>query len=482
MFLNLPFWGKGLPYKEAGGGVGFTRGGSSSLAWYKSKYRVPLLDMLGAATILKKNFHNIQVYDAQFCRTKDFDSFFNHLKTYNKPEIAFIRTSLPTLNNDIRIVEKLKRKWPDTIFAVFGPCFYSNYVIDYAKYRKVFDLIISSEIEAVIKDLYEKKDRCNLPGVYRKSGNSYTVSDPGRLLSNLDEIPPLDYSIGDYATLDRFLLQTSKGCPMACKFCPYYLCQGSKLRVKSIDKTVDEIKTIVDTFKKKEILFRDPNFTFLRQRTHEFCKSLLEKSIKFKWICETDLHTLGPDDLELMSQAGCMQIAFGVESANLKAMKDGMHGKPPRINILKSNIKKCKELGIKIRAMYLLGIKGDSLENILETIRLSTELGADFSAFGLPNFYPDSNLFNDALAAGKIPTLESPDKVIEYFETISNHSRPPLVYTEGIEIEDLELLRDLANYTNWIRVSSFFGKFKKIVKKYKIKSRLEKRLSCPIDI
>ncbi|MBL7068279.1 MAG: radical SAM protein [Candidatus Omnitrophica bacterium] len=483
MFLSLPFWGKGLPYKEAGAGVGFTRRGGSTSRWYRSKYKEPILDMLGAATILKSEGHDIQVYDAQFYKTKDFDDFFNHLKTYEKPEMALIRTSLPTLNNDIRIVEQLKRRWPDTIYAVFGPCFYSDYVVDYVKYRKTFDLIIVSEIETVIGDVYEKKSHCDAPGVYRKIGGDYIISNPTRLMSDLEKIPPLDYSLIDYPKLERFFLQTSKGCPVSCKFCPYYLSQGSKFRVKSITRAVDEVKTVVSNFGAKRILFRDPNFAFLHQRTHEFCKALLKQPIKFEWHCETDLHRLRPDDLELMSQAGCTRIAFGVESANLMGIKNKMHGKPPQVDILKEDIKACKALGIETRAMYILGIKGDSLGNILETIKLSMELKADISAFGLPNFYPGSNLFNDALKAGRIPILKPfNEEAIGYFDAISNQSEPPLIYVEGLEIEDLKLLRDLGFYTNLVRISRMASKLKKMVKKYRIKKRLKKRLSFPIDV
>ena len=473
MFLSLPFWGRGIPHKEAAAGVGFTHGNGS---WLKSKDTTPILDMLNAATILKSSGCDIQVYDAQFYRTKDFKGFFNHIKNYKKPNIAFVRTSLPTLNNDIRIIEKLRKEWPDTIYAVFGPCFYSDYVIDYVKYRNVYDMIISSEIEAVIEDVYKHSLSTEVSGVYKRKGQTYSISNTARLMCDLDKLPVPDYSLSEYSKLDRFLLQTSMGCPIACRFCPYYLSQGARLRKKSVDKTVKEIKNIVVQFKPKEILFRDPNFGFSRSRIHEICNAVLKHGIKFKWICETDLHTLTPSDLELMSKAGCVKIAFGIESANLKGMKEHMHGKPPKIDIIRRNLKICKTLGIKTRAMYILGIKGDTLEAIFETIKLSREMRADLSAFGLPNFYPGSNIFDDAMKAGAIPDSKATDKNIEYFETISTHNMPPMIFVDGIELEDLKLLKNFAYYINLMSVSPMYTRIKKIAPFYKTRRKLKKRL------
>ena len=76
----------------------------------------------------------------------------------------------------------------------------SDDAIKYVKSKKIFDGIITSEIESVITDIIKSKNNKNLPsGVYYKYKNFYKINNVKRLLTNMESLPLLSYHL-------RFLL------------------------------------------------------------------------------------------------------------------------------------------------------------------------------------------------------------------------------------------------------------------------------------
>ena len=136
------------------------------------------------------------------------------------------------MSSDLNIVEKIKFIWPDTPFYVFGPLFSSQELVDYVKDKKLFDGIIISEIESVIIDIIEKQGIKCIPGLYYLNPSGYYICDkPTRKLVDMEKLPFLAYEFVDYKKIDRFIIQTSRGCPKACNYCPYYLAQGNRQKL-----------------------------------------------------------------------------------------------------------------------------------------------------------------------------------------------------------------------------------------------------------
>ena len=54
----------------------------------------------------------------------------------------------------------------------------------------------------------------------------------------------------------------------------------------------------------------------------ELCNRILNDNIKFKWIVTTRIELLDEELLKLMSDAGCIAIAFGLETLYLQTQKN----------------------------------------------------------------------------------------------------------------------------------------------------------------
>ncbi len=56
-------------------------------------------------------------------------------------------------------------------------------------------------------------------------------------------------------------MQTSRGCPYTCSYCPYPVAQGHKYRTRSPANVLAEFDYLVKSFGLKNLVIRDPEFT-----------------------------------------------------------------------------------------------------------------------------------------------------------------------------------------------------------------------------
>ena len=198
--------------------------------------------------------------------------------------------------------------------------------------------------------------------------------------ANLDEIPFPKWDIFDYKKFSfspvmeekpfGFML-SSRSCPYTCYYCPYRL--SSPFRARSVKNVADEMEHLVNNYGVKAVMFRDALFTFDRKRTEELCAEIKKRKIKLKWVAETRLDLLDKELIDVLYDAGMRVLKVGVESVDLKLLKD-VRRKPIGIVHQEEIIKYCDKKGIKVVAFYIVGLPNDKKENILDTIKYAKKL------------------------------------------------------------------------------------------------------------
>ena len=163
---------------------------------------------------------------------------------------------------------------------------------------------------------------------------------------------------------------TSRGCPMRCAFCESNEIWGRKVRWVPFDTVKREIDEIVD-LGFTAIQFYDDIFPLNKERTLRMMEALgrYHRTQGLIWRCflRTDVIEKcgGRDYLEQMHEAGLREVFAGVESAS---------------NRIKQNIRKgttieqdtrvmgwCKELGIRFKAAFILGLPGETMDTMEAT-------------------------------------------------------------------------------------------------------------------
>ena len=177
-------------------------------------------------------------------------------------------------------------------------------------------------------------------------------------------------------------LLSSRGCPYGCDYCPYPVSQGLAWRFRSPGNVVDEMEHLVEDLGIQYVLFRDPMFSLRLDRTVEICEEIQRRGLNVRWKCETRADRLDEPTLSAMAAAGCESINFGVESAEM-AIQANVGRAPISQERIVETVELCRKLGIKTFCFFIIGLPGDTVETILETIAFAIRLrpnGVQFTA------------------------------------------------------------------------------------------------------
>lgn len=190
--------------------------------------------------------------------------------------------------------------------------------------------------------------------------------------------------------------QFSFGCPFTCEFCIDNQ-QYRKLLYREVDDMVAELVEI-ERCGFREVYFKDLTFGLNFALTAEFLRKLIEQKLKLRWLCTTRIDVARPELLDLMRQAGCYGIEFGVEhhkeSTRLRVDK---RVSEERIRSVFAN---CQSLGIETTAFIMLAFEDDTEQDVRDTIRFAQALNANYVSFNVVNALPGTEYAERARREG----------------------------------------------------------------------------------
>ncbi len=200
------------------------------------------------------------------------------------------------------------------------------------------------------------------------------------------------------ASRSRFTTMiTSRGCPFRCSFCDRSV-GGRRWRARSAESVVDELEHVVDRFGVGFISFYDDNFTFKPSRVAEICELILSRGIDVEWKCEGRVDNTDPELLRLMRAAGCRLIAFGVESGNEASLR--RLRKDIDLSESRRAFAQTREAGIRSLAYMILGVPGETANEVRKSSAFAREIGADYVQFSTLAAYPGTSLDPQQLTDG----------------------------------------------------------------------------------
>ena len=99
-----------------------------------------------------------------------------------------------------------------------------------------------------------------------------------------------------------------------------------------------------------------------------------------------------------MRENGLRLLLVGYESGNQQILNNIKKG--VRLDIARRFSQDCRELGIKIHGTFIVGLPGETLETIQETIRFACEMDPETIQVSLAAPYPGTFLFRQAQEQG----------------------------------------------------------------------------------
>ncbi len=182
-----------------------------------------------------------------------------------------------------------------------------------------FDVGVVGEGEITFLELCEAvradNDMDGIPGLaYRREGGFVQTELRKRILDQ-DEIPQPAWDL--LPPSPEYWVQTLRGCPFNCVFCMNH--NGRVARTRSVENVIEEIESIIDTYKPKTIRFGDELFTVNMDRSRKMMGAMIARGIggKVQWDCQTHVRFVDYELLVQMKEAGCYQVDLGIETGPL---------------------------------------------------------------------------------------------------------------------------------------------------------------------
>jgi magnesium-protoporphyrin IX monomethyl ester (oxidative) cyclase len=168
---------------------------------------------------------------------------------------------------------------------------------------------------------------------------------------------------------------TSRGCPFNCIFCSIHLTMGKKWRGRSPKNVVDEIEHLIKKYTVTYIEFEDDNITFDRNRMKQISDEIIRRGLQFKWRTPNGVRadTLDEELLKKMKAAGCEELWFAPESG-VQRVIDEVINKRIKLDKIIENINICLKIGIKVNCFFVIGLPGETKEEIKKTLTLAQKL------------------------------------------------------------------------------------------------------------
>lgn len=313
---------------------------------------------------------------------------FNEIVSY-APDMIIISVTSSTLLKDVEFLGKIKSFLPEVITIAKGSCFYSLSEEEFKRdIYKPLDIAIYGEAEFIINGLVASlRQGCGIDsvkGVICGVGSEDAVKTPAPdFREDLDNLsfPRRDLIKNELyknPVNDRPMatIVVSRGCPAQCIFCLTPLISGRKLRKRSVKNVIEELKDCVVNYGIRDFFFRADTFTMDKNYVKDICAAIKDNSLDILWAANSRTDVIDKELADIMKEAGCWLMAFGIESGNdeiQRKIKKGTNADEAR-----KAIRLCKEAGIKTLGFFMIGFPWDSESSIKDTSNLIKELDCDF--------------------------------------------------------------------------------------------------------
>lgn len=306
------------------------------------------------------------------------------------------------------------------------------------------DFVCLGEGEAVLLDLVQAIEAGgpiadgSIANLWVKGGTRPPLRPP---IEPLDALPPMARDLLDERH-GVVHMTTQRGCPFPCTYCAARLYEemyaglGRYGRRRSVGSVIGELEAIRAAGPLNYVIFLDDTFTLHRPWVMEFCRIYRER-IGVGFSLHARVETMVPAMIEALAAAGCFHITYGVESGSERVRREVMQ-RPVGNDRLVDVFRATREAGILVTANYMIGVPGETRDDLDATLALHDELRPDDFGYFVFYPYPGTRLFQHCRDRGYLPA--------DYLDRPASH-RETILDLPDLSADDIR-----AAYDRWTQV------------------------------
>ena len=193
--------------------------------------------------------------------------------------------------------------------------------------------------------------------------------------------------------------QSHRACPFMCKYCAdgfnkvlYEGVRKAPVRHRPAGDLLDEMQDVTRTYRLDLLKFSDPTWNLSVDWVSEFCREKVRRGFMTPFYPNIHAGVCTEGMFNLMAEAGCYEIAVGIESGSPKILKQ--IGKGTTLDSIKRSVAWAKKTGVLIRGYFIIGMPDETDEDLRLTERLADELELDEYGFSLLCPYPGTQMYD----------------------------------------------------------------------------------------
>lgn len=359
-----------------------------------------------AGCLLEEGIEEVEIIDEQLDPIPDAD-LPGLLERMASPKIVGISTLTLNSSRAYELAAKIKAVDPNTLVVLGG--IHPTVATAESLNAQGVDVVIRGEAEVsftqFVKAVLNGEEYRGIQGLSYKRGGVPFHNPDAPLVDNLDDIPSFPYHLFE-KNLHRYpsfsSVTGSRGCPYKCTFCSSRSISGKKYRFHSVERVVEEIKTLVRKYGQSSVFFMDDNIAVKKKHFYELCDALiregLHKEAFFHGSMRGDNAT---DDILLKAkEANFKIIYYGLETGVERLMK--LIDKGETVQEVIDAIWRADRIGMQIGTTIIFGLPTETRKDRWDTIRLVRSLPIVSVRFNTMAPYPGTPAFNTLHPQGKV--------------------------------------------------------------------------------
>jgi len=359
-----------------------------------------------------EGYDNIQIEDGYVTYGSNSISIINELNKFS-PDVVGVNCMFTAREKNALNVCKIVKGVNRDIRVIMGglhPTLFPEKILN----SGYVDYIIMNEgefrlvklLDAINKNKYD----FDFDGVAYKVKGDIKINRSFSFIEHLDQIPFPDRDFVDmqkyfdigrpYApfSAERNVAQIlcTRGCFNRCNFCSTVQYWGQKVRSRSADNIIEELKLMINKYSIKEVQIIDDNLTANKKLSKELFIKM--KELGLKWCTPHGLmfNTLDKELIKLMAESGAYQLTFAVESGSERVLREIIH-KNVYLDKVKELVDEAHKYDISVHGMFLTGFPGETKEEIMKTVNFPFTAGFDSVSLFIVNPLPGSELYQKCI-------------------------------------------------------------------------------------